>query len=82
MTRSAGRLASDTLHGATIAKEAICVVAEEVITWLVEDSSGVCLRNCEADCVTESLAKWASCDFNAFCVMALRMTRGDAVNAL
>ena len=82
MACSAGSLASNALHGAPITKEAICVVVEELIVGLVEDSSGVSLSDSKANCVGEALTKRTSCDFDSFGVMTFRMTRSDTVDLL
>jgi hypothetical protein len=82
MTSSAGSFACNALHSATITKEAVCVIAKEIIAWLVEDGSSMRLSNCKTDRIGESLTKRASCDFNTVGIVAFRMTRCDAINTL
>ena len=40
------------------------------------------LSNSEADCIGETLTKWASCNLDTFCVMGFRMARSDTINTL
>lgn len=82
MTSGAGGLASNPLHGAPVAKEAVCVIVDEIIAWLVEDGSSVRLSDCKANCIGETLTKWAGRNFNTLRIVALRMAGGDAINML
>ncbi len=82
MPSSTGSFACDTLHGAPITKEAICVVADKVIAWFVEDGSSVGLSNGKTNCVGETLPEWASGDFDTIGVVAFRMSGRDAVHFL
>lgn len=72
----------NSLHSTTISKERICVIVDQVESRFVEFSGCVCLRNCQADSVGESLAEWASGHFNTRRIMRFRMTRGDAIDLL
>lgn len=77
-----GRFTSNTFLSATITKEDIRVVVNEVETRLVELGGGMSLRNSETDRVGETLTQRASCNFNARSVMSLWMTWCNAVNLL
>ncbi len=82
MTSGAGSFACNTLHRTTVTKEAVGVVAEEVVAWLVENGPTVPLGNGQANCIGKSLTERTSCDFNTLGSVALRMTWGDAINVL
>lgn len=82
MARGTGCFASDALHSATVSEEAVRIVVEEVVAWLVEDSSAMCLCDCHAHSIAETLAQWARGDFHTFGIVALRMTRCDTVDTL
>lgn len=75
-------LRGNTLHGASITEEAVSVVVDEVITWLVEDTSGVGLGNSKTDGVGETLTKRTSGDLNTWGVVGLWVTWGDGVDVL
>lgn len=75
-------LARDTLHQATITKEAVCVVVDQVEARLVVDGSGVGLGNGETDSVADSLAQRAGGDLDTWGVVGLGVARSDAVNML
>jgi hypothetical protein len=45
MAGSGGSLAGNALHSAAIAEEAVCVVVDQIIAGLVEDSGSVLLGN-------------------------------------
>lgn len=75
-------LASNTLHCTAITKEDIGVVIDQVVTRLVENTSGVGLRDGKTDCIGEALSKRTSCDLNTRGVVGLRVARSDAVNLL
>lgn len=55
MTSSASSLAGDTLHGTAIAEDAVCVVVDEAVSRLVEDSTGVGLSHGQTDGIGETL---------------------------
>lgn len=80
MTRKRGSFAGDTLHRAAIAEDGVCVVGEEVETWLVELGSSVHLSNGETDGVGEALTKRTSRHFNARSVVSFGMARSNAVD--
>lgn len=82
VTGGGGSLRGNTLHSAAITEEGICVVGGEVEARLVEDGTGVSLRNGETDGVGETLAERTSGDFDTGGVVSLRVTRRDAVELL
>lgn len=45
VTRSAGSLAGNTFHGTSITEETVCVVVDDIVARLVEDSGSVSLSN-------------------------------------
>lgn len=82
VTSQGGSLAGNTLHQATIAEEAVCVVVNQVKAGLVEGSGGVSLGHGQTDSVGDTLTQGASGDLNAGGVMGLRVTGSSAVNRL
>ena len=82
MTSQRAGLAGDTLHQATITKEAVCVVVDKVEAILVEDSGGVRLRDRQTNSVADTLAKGSGGDLNTRGVVRLGMAGSDAVNGL
>lgn len=74
------RLTRDTFHRATIAKDGVGVVGEEIEAWLVKLGSSVCLGNGKTDGIGETLAEWTSRDFNARSVTRFWMAGSDAVD--
>lgn len=82
MTSHGGGLAGNTLHGAAITEEAVCVVVEQVEAGLVEDGSGVTLGNSQTNGVGETLTQGTSGDLNTGSVVSLGVTGGDAVELL
>lgn len=55
MTSSASGLASNTLHGAAVAEEAVCVVVDEIVTRFVEDTGSMRLRYRQSNGIRETL---------------------------
>lgn len=82
VTCSAGSFASNALHGATIAKETICVIGCKVEAGLVEDSSRMGLCDCQTDSIGKSLTQRASRDFDTIRILSLGMARRDTVDLL
>lgn len=82
VTSHRSSLGGDTLHGASITEEAVCVVIDQVKAGLVEGGSGVSLGNGKTDGVGETLAKRSSGNLDTWGVVALWVTRGDAVDLL
>ena len=82
VTSSTGGLTGNTLHCATITEEAVGVVVNQVVVWLVEDGGSVGLGDSETDGVGETLTKRTSGDLNAWCVVRFWVTRCDAVDLL
>jgi hypothetical protein len=75
-------LGGDTLHSAAITEEGVCVVVEQLVAGLVEDSGRVPLSNGKTDSVGKTLAEGTSGDLDTGGVMGLRVTRSDRVNLL
>lgn len=75
-------LTRNALHEATVAEEGVSVVVDQVETWLVEDSSGVFLRNSQANGVRETLSQRSGGDLNTGSVVRLGVTRSDTVHLL
>lgn len=82
VTSQRASLGGNTLHQATITKEAVCVVVNKVVAGLVEDGSSVSLSNGKTNGVGDTLAKRTSGDLNAGGVVGLGVTGGDAVDTL
>ena len=82
MTSSTSRLTGNTLHSASIAEEAICVIVDELESWFVENSTSVCLGNGKTDGIRKALSKWTGRDLNAISIVRLGMTGCDAVDML
>ena len=82
VTSSGGGLGGDTLHGAAITEEGVCVVVDKLVAGLVEDSGGVPLSDGKTDGVGETLAKRAGGYLNTGGVVRLRVTRSDRVDLL
>lgn len=82
VTGEGAGLAGDTLHEAAIAKEAVCVVVDELEAGLVEAGCGVSLGNGETDSIADTLTERASGDLNAGGVMGLGMAGGLAADSL
>lgn len=82
VTSQRAGLARDTLHQATIAEEAVCIVVNQVETVLVKCSSSVCLCHGQTDGVADTLTKGTGCDLNAGSVVGLGVTGCDAVDLL
>jgi hypothetical protein len=80
MTSQGRRLACNTLHSTTIAKDAKSVVCNDFEAWLIEYSGGVCLSNGKAKCIGETLPKRTRRHLNTRCVASFRMARSDAVD--
>ena len=82
MASKTGGFASNPFHGTSITKEHVSVVIDQVKVWLVEDSSGVSLRDRETNCVGEALAEWPCGHFDAFSIMSFGVTGCDAIDVL
>lgn len=82
MPSEACRLTRDAFHSATITKESVRMIVDEVKSWLVEGRSSLCLGDGEADSIGEPLTQRARGDFNACGIERFRMARGDAVDLL
>ena len=74
MTSKRSSLASNTLHGASIAEEAVGVVVDQVKAILVEDRPSMSLSNSKSDSIAETLTTRACRHLNAECTMPLRMS--------
>lgn len=82
MTGSGGSLAGNTLHGAAITEEHVCVVVEKLEAGLVEDGRSMRLRNSETDGIGEALTERAGGDLNAGSVVGFGVAGSDAVDLL
>ena len=82
VTSERGSFARYTLLEASITKEGICVVIDEVETGLVESGSSLCLCDGKTNSVADTLAKRSSGDFDAGGVVGLGMAGGNAVDSL
>jgi hypothetical protein len=82
VTGQGASLARHTLHQAPIAKEAVCVVVDQVETGLVESSRGVSLGDGKANGVGDTLAQGAGSNLNTGGVMSLGVARSYAVDVL
>src|SRR5579871_190484 len=80
MTSHGCCLTRNTLHSATITKNAVSVVRNEFEARFVELSSSVCLSNGKANCVGKTLSKRSRRHLNTRCIVSFGMTRCDAVN--
>jgi hypothetical protein len=82
VTSSAGSFTGDTFLGATITEDAVCVVVEQVVSWLVEHGTGVSLGDGKTNGVADTLTQRAGGDFDTGGVMGLGVTRGDTADLL
>lgn len=82
VTGGGGSLAGNTLHSTSITEEDVGVVVDQVVSGLVEDSSGVLLSNGQTDSVGETLTQRTSGDLDTRGVVRLGVTGSDAVNLL
>lgn len=80
VTSGGSRFTGNALHGAAIAEECVGVVVDQLKAGLVEDASGVCLRNSETHGVCEALTKRSGGHFNTRCVVRLWVTWSLAVD--
>ena len=74
--------ARNTFHSTTISEEAKCMIVNNIKARLIKRSSSVSLGDSETDCVRETLPQRTRGDLNAWCIMGLWMTWGDAVERL
>lgn len=75
-------LRGDTLHVASISHEDVCVVVDELETWLVELGASLALSNGKTNGVGEALSEWAGGDLDTWGIVGLWVTRGPRVNML
>lgn len=75
-------LGGNALHGATITKDAIGVVVDQVVPRLVELSRGVRLGDGKTNRVRETLTQGTSRDLHSGGIMGFRVARGDAIHLL
>lgn len=64
MTGGRRSLGGNAFHETTVAEEHVCVVIDEVIAGLVENSSRVCLSNCKTNGIGETLTEGTSGDLD------------------
>jgi len=74
--------ACNTFHGAAVSEDTVCIIVDDIKSWLVEDCCSMRLRDGKTNSVAEALAEGACCHFNALSLVILRMTRCDAVDLL
>ena len=82
MTSKRSSLASNTLHGASIAEEAVGVIVDQVKTWLVESCSRLGLSNSEANGIRKPLSERTSSHFDTWGILSFWMARGNAIDGL
>jgi hypothetical protein len=82
MTGQTSSLTCNTLHSASIAKNAICMVVDHFKARFIELSCSVGLGDCKANSIAESLTKGTSSDFDSRGIMRFRMTWSNAVYLL
>ena len=62
-------LRCNTFHSTSITKEHICIIIDQFIARLIEDSTRVSLSNGKTNSIAETLTKGASCNFHSWCIM-------------
>ena len=67
---------------ASISHEDVCVVVQELETWLVELGTSLALSNGESDSVGETLSEWTSGDLDTWSIVCLWVTWGSGVDVL
>ena len=82
MTSQAGSLTCHAFLCTSVAKEAVRIIVDEVVTGLVEYSSGMSLSNSESDSVSETLTQRTGRDLDARGIVGFRMARSDTVDLL
>ena len=73
-------LAGNTLHCTSITEEGVCVVIDQVKSILIELCCCMCLCDSETDSIGETLAEGTSGHLNAWSIVRLRVTWGNAVD--
>jgi hypothetical protein len=82
VTSSRSSLASNTLHGAAITEEAVCVVVEQGVSGLVENTTAVGLSDSQTNGVGETLTEGTSGHLNTRGVVSLGVAGSDTVELL
>lgn len=82
VSSSRGSFTRNALHSAAIAKEAICVVVNQLETWFVKDSGGVCLCDGKSNSIREALTERTGRNLNSGSVVSFGVTWCDAVDLL
>lgn len=82
VTSSAASFAGDTFLGAAITEDTVCVVVEQVISWLVEHGTGVSLGDGKTNGVGDTLTQRTGGDFDTGGIVRLGVTRGDTAKLL
>lgn len=75
-------LRGDTLHVASISHEDVCVVVDELETWLVKLGTGLALSNGKTNSVGETLSKWTGGDLDTWSIVGFRVTWSSGVDVL
>lgn len=79
MTGHGSGLATNTLHHTSVTEETVCVVGDQVVTGLVENSGGVCLSNGKTNGVGDTLTERTCCHLDTGGVVNFGVTRSLAV---
>lgn len=82
VTSKTGGFTGNTFLGTAITEDAVCVVVDQVVPWLVEYGTGVSLRDSKTNSVGDTLAQRAGGDLDTGGVVGLRVTRGDTAKLL
>lgn len=82
MSGQGGRFTSDSLHGASVTKEAKCPVVDQVVPGFVEHACDVCLRNRQPNGIRKTLAQRTCRDFDPRCLEGFRVSWCLAVQLL
>ena len=82
VTGEGSSLRGDTLHVASISHEDVCVVIDELKTWLVELGTGLALSNGKSNSIGKTLSKWAGGDLDTRGIVGLWVAWGSRVDVL
>jgi hypothetical protein len=82
MARCASSLAGNALHSASVTKDAVGMIADDIIARFIEHSTRMGLSDCKANSIGKSLAQRTCCDLNPRRIEGFRMPWRDAVDLL
>ena len=74
------RLASNTLHRASITEEAKGMIRDQIKSRLIEDTPSMCLRHRETDGIAETLSQRPGRHLDARSIMSFGVAGGNAVH--